>query len=141
MAVTIPPCDELAFEYLTMSRSLAAEMTFAMECIASNAMPEFKESVRRQVVLSGSLEEMAGKMARSIQATGPRLSFANTSSFDAEIKAVWRELRERNVRYAALLSHSSKSIDQLTNLCKSFLGQVPGVSESGVNCQTWYCEA
>lgn len=140
MSVTLPPYDELAFEYLTMSRSLAAEMTFAMECIASNAMPKFVESVKRQVALSEALEELAGRMARFVKASG-RLSVANTNAFDAEIKAVWREIRELNLTYATLLSHSSKSIDQLTNLCKSFLGQIPGVSESGMRRQTWYCEA
>jgi len=141
MAVTLPPYDELAFEYLTVSRSLAAEMTFAMECIASNAMPKFVESVKRQVTQSETLEDLAGRMARFIEASGRKQSVANTCAFDAEIKAVWREISERSVKYAALLSHSRKSIDQLTNLCKSFLGQMPGVAESGMKRQTWYCEA
>lgn len=141
MAVTLPPYDEMAFEYLTTSRSLAAEIAFAMECIASNAMPKFVESVTRQVVLSESLENLAGRMTRFIQAAGQQHSVVNTCAFDAEIKAVWREIRERNVKYAALLGHSRKSIDQLTNLCKSFLGQMPGFNESGVKHQTWYCEA
>ncbi len=134
----VEPHDELALQYLSEMSSLGKEIEYAMKCITANHLTEFAQSVGRQAAIA----EMLVNLTRRIQDS--HLLNANSATDEplrAEIKAMRSELRAFVGEYSALLIHSGKSIDRLALLCESTLGRLPGMTQSGVHCQTWFCEA
>lgn len=133
----VQPHDELALQYLAEMRTLRKEVEYAMKCITANHLRDFVQSVGHQAATT----EMLVKLDRKIQ-DSHLLNVSSTTSepIREEIKAMRLELGVLAGEYSALLIHSGRSIDHLALLCESTLGRLPGTSQSGACCQTWFCE-
>jgi hypothetical protein len=131
--------DRLAATYLQQLQSLALEISAAMDAIAANAVAKFQESVSKQEMLCFSLGQIADTVAKGHPSF--RQSFRSyDSSADQEIQAASEAIRKLNLRYAALLRHSGKSIELLASLGRNYLGQTQEVRGPRLKRQTWSCE-
>jgi hypothetical protein len=125
--------NQLAAAYLAQLEGLSLEISAAMDAIAANALQKFQESVAKQEMLCFSLSEMANAVA------GPGPQFDDPAT-EQKIQAVSEAIRKLNLRYAALLKHSGRSIALLTSLCRNHLGQREEIHGSRFKRQTWSCE-
>jgi len=131
---------QLAAVYLMELQALASEIDVAMEAIATNKVTSLHESVARQERLCDGLRHMA--MTFTLHSESQKTE----SQGDADI-AVRKTIKEtidlickQNVQYAALLRHSGRSIEILTSLCRSCIGEFSVRSGIKSKRQTWSCE-
>jgi hypothetical protein len=128
-----------AAEYLQQMRGLAAELERGMDSIARNALADFEESITNQQAITAHLTDLAKDFTLPAQG-----SFTDSPQFVdpemiAEIQAANRELQMLNMRYSALLAHSSRSVAQMISLFKSLKGYYR--QTSAPSSQTWSCQA
>lgn len=128
--------DQVAESFLQHVQELTMEILAATEAIAANALPRFQESVAKQEMLCAGLVAIEKSVGASFLA--PKFP---ESEIEIKIHAAAAELRELNMKYAALLKHSGKSIALLSLLCKSQMGQLQEGRGPGLKQQTWSCEA
>jgi hypothetical protein len=133
-------CDRIAAVYLQQLQELAGELCFATDAIATNALPRFQESVARQEMLCASLASMAGRVSEEFRSPNRVLSSSIDFSLQSRIHAAGDVLRELNLRYAALLKHSGKTIALLASLCNSHTGRFQEARGPRLKHQTWSCE-
>jgi hypothetical protein len=132
--------DRIAAVYLQQLQELAGELRSATDAIATNALPRFQESVARQEMLCASLASMAARVSEEFQSPTPVLASSIDFSLQSKIHAAGDVLRELNLRYAALLKHSGKTIALLASLCNSHTGRFQEARGPRLKHQTWSCE-
>ena len=138
--VALQTRDQIAAAYLQHMQELGHEISAAMDAIASNAIPEFQESVARQEMLCAGLAAMANTVGEGFSSSKePKISGIDTA-VEFKIRAASKAIRELNLRYAALLKHSSRSIALLVLLCRSYTGQTQEARGPRLKHQTWSCE-
>jgi hypothetical protein len=135
----LPERDRLAASYLQQLQGLALEISAAMDAIATNALSRFQESVAKQEMLCFSLMQIANAVAKGSPSFREALSSYDPAA-DQEIQAASEAIRKLNLRYAALLKHSGRSIALLSSLCRNYLGQSQEVRGPRLKRQTWSCE-
>jgi hypothetical protein len=131
--------DQLAASYLQQMQDLALEISVAMDAIAANALSRFQESVAKQEMLCFSLAQVANSVAKC-DAFASQPAPPYNPAIHQEIQAASEAIRKLNLRYAALLEHSGRSIALLASLCKNYLGQSQEMRGPGLKRQTWSCE-
>ena len=132
--------DRVANAYLQHLQALALEISIAMDAIAANALPRFQESVAKQEVLCASLTTMANAVGEGFRLSEqPLLSYID-SAVEVKIRKTGEAIRELNLKYAALLKHSGRSIALLISLCRSHTGQFQEARGPRLKHQTWSCE-
>jgi hypothetical protein len=127
--------NQLAAAYLAQLESLSLEISAAMDAIAANALQKFQESVAKQEMLCFSLSQMA----KAVAGSSPSRSFKDPAA-EQKIQAASEAIRKLNLRYAALLKHSGRSIALLASLCRNHLGEREEIHGSRFKRQTWSCE-
>lgn len=130
--------DRTAATYLQQLQELASEISAATDAISANAMQKFCESVSRQELLCSSLASISKAVGEAMRPSGVGSAPRIDSSLDQRIRAASAELHALNLKYAALIKHSSRSIEMLSLLCKSQTGLLP--SDCQPKRQTWSCE-
>jgi flagellar biosynthesis/type III secretory pathway chaperone len=132
--------DRKAVEYLQSLRSLTHELERAMQAIAHNNLSELEESIESQQILSARLGELADDMCVPLEADPatslPRLE----DDLGQQIRSASASLQNLNLRYAALLKHSSRSLARMTSLFSSFQGHFQEASGPRLKHQTWSCQ-
>ncbi|MGP8258695.1 MAG: hypothetical protein ACLQM6_01950 [Acidobacteriaceae bacterium] len=132
--------DRKAVEYLQSLRSLTHELERAMQAIAHNNLSELEESIESQQILSARLGELANDMCVPLEADSaislPRLE----DDLGQQIRSASASLQNLNLRYAALLKHSSRSLARMTSLFSSFQGHFQEASGPRLKHQTWSCQ-
>ncbi len=127
-------------EYLQSLRSLTHELERAMQAIAHNNLSELEESIESQQILSARLGELANDMCVPLEADSaislPRLE----DDLGQQIRSASASLQNLNLRYAALLKHSSRSLARMTSLFSSFQGHFQEASGPRLKHQTWSCQ-
>jgi hypothetical protein len=132
--------DRKAAEYLQSLRSLTSELERAMQAIARNALSEFEESIDSQQILSARLSKLADDLCVPLQAN-PAISRASIDDdLMCQIRAADDTLQKLNLRYAALLKLSSRSVALMASLFSSFQGQFQEASGPRLKHQTWSCQ-
>jgi hypothetical protein len=132
--------DQLAAAYLLQAQALAFEISIAMDAIAANALTSFQESVAKQEMLCGVLASLANAISAKVRSSGQTLLVLSDSAVEQGIQATSESIRELNLRYAALLKHSGRSIAILASLCRFHTGQFQEVRGPRSKRQTWSCE-
>jgi uncharacterized phage infection (PIP) family protein YhgE len=139
--------DLKAAEYLQSLRSMTRELERAMQAIASNALPDFEESIDNQQLLSARLSALANDLAKDLETLGVPLQkkpaiaqAAIDEDMAQQIRAADDTLQRLNRRYAALLQHSSRSVALMSQLFSSFQGQIQEASGPRLKHQTWSCQ-
>jgi hypothetical protein len=132
--------DQLAAAYLLQLQTLAFEISVAMDAIAANALSSFQESVAKQEMLCGVLANMAKTISEKVRTSEQPLLVLSDNSVERRIRATSEAIRGLNMRYAALLKHSGRSIALLASLCRTHTGQFEGAHGSRLKRQTWSCE-
>lgn len=132
--------DRMAAVYLQQLQELAGELCVATDAIAANALARFQDSVARQEVLCASLTCMAGRVSEELRSPNRLQSSSIDSSLQSKIHVAGETLRELNLRYAALLKHSGKTIALLASLCNSHTGRFQEARGPRLKHQTWSCE-
>jgi hypothetical protein len=139
MSVSTVEQPELAASYVHHLETLAFEIAAAMDAIAANALSKFQESVAKQEMLCFSLMQITAAVGKACPPMKVSLR-SDDSSVDQRLKAASEAIRKLNLRYAALLRHSGRSIELLAALCKNHLGQLEEIHGPGLKRQTWSCE-
>lgn len=135
----IPPMhDQTAATYLHHLQELTSEISAATEAISANALPELQASVAKQEMLCAHLSSMADTVTQSLRPRGSSRSPID-AEIEAKIHAAAVTLHELNLKYAALLKHSGKTIALLVLLCNS--RRFPEDRGANLKHQTWSCEA
>lgn len=129
--------DQLA-AYLEQLQGLAFEIALAMDAIAANALSRFQESVAKQEMLCFNLVQITNAVSQGYPSFRDALHV--DSAVEQKIEAASEAIRRLNMRYAALLKHSGRSIALLASLCRNHLGQSQEVRGSRLKRQTWSCE-
>ncbi|MGD0797097.1 MAG: hypothetical protein ABR910_05165 [Acidobacteriaceae bacterium] len=129
-----------AAEYLDSLRALSFELERAMQAIAGNSLAEFEESVAIQQALSSRLGELAGELSGPLEAGGSGMKAGGYGEVAQQIQAASGTLQRLNLRYAALLQHSSRSVALMASLFSSFKGQFQEASGPRLKQQTWSCQ-
>jgi len=130
--------DQLAVSYLQQLQDLAFEISIAMDAIAANALSRFQESVAKQEMLCFNLMLLADAIREGFPALKDPLN-----SYEPpyqRVLAASEAIRKLNLRYAALLKHSGRSIALLSSLCRNHLGESKEVRGLTLKRQTWSCE-
>lgn len=127
-----------ATQYLEHLHGLAAELERGMDFIARNALADFEESITNQQAIAAHL----AKLAKDFRPRVPG-SLADAPHGDlqlaAQIQKANHHLQLLNMRYSALLRHSSRSVAQMISLFKSLDGYYR--QTSGSSTSRWSCEA
>jgi hypothetical protein len=132
--------DRIAAVYLRQLQELAGELCVATDAIAANALPSFQDSVARQEVLCASLASMTRRVSEEFRSSDRVKSSSIDFSLQSRIRVAGRALHELNLRYAALLKHSGKTIALLASLCNSHSGRFQEARGPRLKHQTWSCE-
>jgi hypothetical protein len=132
--------DRIAAAYLQHLQELASEINLATGAIAANALPAFQESVAKQEMLSASLASMANTVSQRLHSPQGVSPSQGETAIESRIRQASLELNELNLRYAALLRHSGKSIALLASLCRTHAGQFQEGRGPRLKRQTWSCE-
>jgi hypothetical protein len=138
--VALQTRDQIAATYLQQMQELAHEISAAMDAIAGNAIPRFQECVARQELLCASLAAMANTVGEGFRSSKESKLSGIDTAVEFKIRAASKAISELNLRYSALLKHSSRSIALLALLCRSYSGQVQEVRGTRLKHQTWSCE-
>ncbi len=127
-------------EYLEHLQSMAVELERSMQAIAENSLVPLEDSIANQQNLAGRLSELA----RDLSTPSPQRSVATSGVEDEALMQSIRGAAERlhnlNQSYAALLRHSSHSVELMVSLFRSFRGQMQEDSGVGLKQQTWSCQ-
>jgi gas vesicle protein len=129
-----------AAEYLQSMRDLAHELERAMQAIASNALADFEESITAQQTLSCRLGEIARELSAPLEARTEGMETRLDNDMTQQIQDASGVLQKLNLRYAALLQHSSRSVALMASLFSSFKGQFQEASGPRLKHQTWSCQ-
>jgi len=132
--------DRIAAAYLQQLQELAREISVATGAISANALPTFQDSVSKQEMLCASLASMANTVSEGFNSPQRLSPSGAESAIESKIRETSQALRELNLRYAALLKHSGKSIALLVSLCRSHAGQFQEGRGPRLKRQTWSCE-
>jgi len=132
--------DRVATTYLQQLQALALEISVAMDAIAANALPRLQESVAKQEMLCASLATMANTVSEGLGLSEQSLLSCIDPAVELKIRTASGAIRELNLKYAALLKHSGKSIALLISLCRSHTGQFQEARGPRLKHQTWSCE-
>lgn len=138
--VALQTRDQIAAAYLQHMQELAHEITSAMDAISSNAIPEFQESVAKQEMLCASLAGLANTVGEGFHSSKDAKLSGIDAALGLKIRAASKAIGELNLRYSALLKHSSRSIALLALLCRSYTGQTQEARGPRLKHQTWSCE-
>ncbi len=130
--------EQLAAEYLRILQEFSYEIDAATRAITRNALSEFEESVRRQEELSGKVREVVTAINASWE--GAKFSIPNNPQLSKQVGLALKHFQRLNLRYAALLKHSSHSIALMSSLCRTYSAEFPAASGTERK-QTWSCEA
>ena len=128
-----------AAEYLQSLRALAVELERAMDAIARNSLAEFEESVEAQQSLSSRLGELARELSAPLETDSANTEARLDHDMTNLIQSASGTLQKLNLRYAALLDHSSRSVAMMASLFSSFKGQFQEASGPRLKHQTWSC--
>ena len=137
---TLHERDRVADAYLQQLQTLALEISIAMDAIAANALPRFQESVAKQEMLCASLATMANTVSEGFRLSEQPLLSCIDSAVELKIRSTSGAIRELNLKYAALLKHSGRSIALLISLCRSHTGRFQEARGPRLKHQTWSCE-
>jgi gas vesicle protein len=129
-----------AAEYLQSMRDLAHELERAMQAIARNALGDFEESIAAQQTLSCRLGEIARELSAPLEAQTEGLDTGLDNDMTQQIQDASGVLQKLNLRYAALLQHSTRSVALMASLFSSFKGQFQEASGPRLKHQTWSCQ-
>jgi hypothetical protein len=129
-----------AAEYLQSLRALSHELERAMQAIARNSLAEFEESVAIQQSLSDRLSELAQELSAPLEADSLGTEARLDNDMTNLIQSASGTLQKLNLRYAALLEHSSRSVALMASLFSSFKGQFQEASGPRLKHQTWSCQ-
>lgn len=129
-----------AGEHLQLLRVLAYELDRAMQAIAGNKIEELEDSILNQQTLGLELSALADEIGASAQAYRPLQSDSIDPDLTNEIRAAEEQLRRLNYRYSILLKHSSRSVELMASLFRSFQGQYQEASGSRLQHRTWSCQ-
>ena len=129
-----------AAEYLQSLRDLAVELERAMDAIARNCLAEFEESVEAQQSLSSRLGELARELSAPLETDTANTEARLDHDMTNLIQSASGTLQKLNLRYAALLEHSSRSVALMASLFSSFKGQFQEASGPRLKHQTWSCQ-
>jgi len=129
-----------AAEYLQSLRDLAHELERAMQAIAGNALADFEESIAAQQTLCCRLGEIARELSVPLEAQTEGLETRLDNDMTKQIQDASGVLQKLNLRYAALLQHSSRSVALMASLFSSFKGQFQEASGPRLKHQTWSCQ-
>ncbi len=138
-ATDAPVRNQLAAEYLRLLQSLAGELERAMHAIARNGLSELEESVSNQQALSTRLGMLVNGLCAPLESDPSGQEDVVGTELAGQIRGANHTLHTLNKRYAALLRHSSHSVDMMVSLCKSFTGNIQEGSGAGSKHQTWSC--
>ena len=137
---TLHERDRVANAYLQQLQTLALEISIAMDAIAANALPRFQESVAKQEMLCASLATMANTVSEGFRLSEQPLLSCIDSAVELKIRSTSGAIRELNLKYAALLKHSGRSIALLISLCRSHTGRFQEARGPRLKHHTWSCE-
>jgi gas vesicle protein len=129
-----------AAEYLQSLRDLARELERAMQAIARNGLADFEESIAAQQTLSYRLGEIARELSAPLEAQTEGMETELDNDMTKQIQDASGVLQKLNLRYAALLQHSSRSVALMASLFSSFRGQFQEASGPRLKHQTWSCQ-
>jgi len=132
--------DQLAAAYLQQMQALGREISISMDAIGANALPTLQESIAKQEMLCASLACMANEVSEGFRTSEPPSFSGIDSAVERKIGAARKALLDLNLKYAALLKHSGRTIALLSTLCKSHTGQFQEARGSRLKYQTWSCE-
>jgi hypothetical protein len=132
--------DQLAATYLEYLQALAYEITVAMNAIAGNELVRFRDSVAQQEMLCAVLATMASTMKEKIRSSCLTVPAFSDATVEERIRVTTGAIRQLNLQYGALLTHSGRSIALLASLCRSHTGQVLEFNGTRSKRQTWSCE-
>jgi hypothetical protein len=132
--------DRFATTYLQQLQALALEISVAMDAIAANALPRLQESVAKQEMLCASLATMANAVSEGFGLSEQALLSCIDPAVELKIRKTSGAIRELNLKYAALLKHSGRSIALLIALCRSHTGKFQEARGPRLKHQTWSCE-
>ena len=137
---TLHERDRVADAYLQQLQTLALEISIAMDAIAANALPRFQESVAKQEVLCTSLATMANTVSEGFQLSEQPMLLCIDPAVELKIRTTTEAIRKLNLKYAALLKHSGRSIALLISLCRIHTGRFQEARGPRLKHQTWSCE-
>lgn len=140
MSGTARTREQIAQTYLEHLQELACEVSAATKAIAGNALPKLQESVSRQEMLCASLTAMAPRVGQAWYTSDPSSLSPDSVEMKAKILTATVTLRDLNMKYAALLKRSGKTIACLALLCKSQMGHFQEDRGIRLKQQTWSCE-
>jgi hypothetical protein len=127
-------------ENLQLLHSLARELDRAMHAISHNSLSELEDSIANQQLLSGRLAELADDVTAHLL-TGATASVTPIDEdLMRQIHVASGTLQTLNQRYSALLQHSSRSVELMVSLFRSFSGQFQEGSGPRLKQQTWSCQ-
>ena len=129
-----------AAEYLQSLRDLAHELERAMQAIARNALADFEESIAVQQTLCCRLVEIARELSAPLEAQTEGMETQLDNDMTKQIQDASGVLQKLNLRYAALIQHSSRSVALMASLFSSFKGQFQEASGPRLKHQTWSCQ-
>jgi hypothetical protein len=132
--------DQLAAAYLQQMQALGREISISMDAIGANALPTLQESIAKQEMLCASLACMANEVSEGFRTSEPPSFSGIDSAVERKIGAARKALLDLNLKYAALLKHSGRTIALLSTLCKSHTGQFQEARGPRLKYQTWSCE-
>ena len=132
--------DQLAAAYLQQMQALGREISISMDAIGANALPTLQESIAKQEMLCASLACMANEVSEGFRTSEPPSFSGIDSAVERKIGAARKALLDLNLKYAALLKHSGRTIALLSTLCRSHTGQFQEARGPRLKYQTWSCE-
>ena len=132
--------DRIATTYLQQLQALAIEISVAMDAIAANELATLRDSVAKQEMLCVSLSTMAFTVSEGFGLSEQPLLSCIDPAVELKIRTTRGAIRELNLKYAALLKHSGKSIALLISLCRSHTGRFQEARGPRLKHQTWSCE-
>ena len=132
--------DQLAAVYLQQMQSLACEISISMDAIAANALPTLQESIAKQEMLCAGLASMVNAVSEGLRPSEQPAFSGIDTAVEKKIGAARKTLLDLNLKYAALIKHSGRTIALLSTLCKSHTGQFQEARGPRLKYQTWSCE-
>lgn len=134
--------EQLAAEYLRVLQEFSIELDTATNAITRNALAEFEDSVSRQEALSAKVRDIVTAINSSWDTVGQQFSSNENPELVRQINLTFKRFQHLNLRYAALLKHSSHSVALMSSLCRTYKADLPAASDAAQpKQQTWSCEA
>jgi len=111
-----------------------------MSAIARDSLVELEDSVAAQQTLSGRLVESTKSLNTRLRERSAAIQPCVDVDMMREIRSASGTLHTLNQRYAALLQHSSRSVELMVSLFSSFKGQFQKGAGPRLKQQTWSCQ-